>query len=334
MHEKIVMIYSDPAVETHDGLGEGAAVADVLDSVLAIESTLIEMGRDCRLLPLRPPLARAKSQLSELNATDTVFNLFEGFQGCPESEAAIAGILEEMEMCFTGSPSVALRLCENKALTKEVLRWSGVTTPEWKILSPWTSMDIDLCLPWIVKPLGEHGSFGLTDKNVVRHPQALREQVEGIHQAYQCPSIVEEFLSGREFRALVVGDGHPRVLPIEEIIYRLPRRWPRLLTYSAKWVPGHEYFVGTEEECPALVEADLKKELERLALRAFAALGCRAYASIDIRQNKEGRPMVIDVNPNTDISPRGCTRFPIEAAGLDYAAFIGEILNVSSTCPL
>jgi D-alanine-D-alanine ligase len=327
--ERVVVIYSDPLYGSHDSLGEGATVVDVMDSVLPLERTLLEMGRHCTLVPLSPPLDLARSMLSRLDSTDVVFNLFEGFQGCPESEAAIAGALEKMQMRFTGSPSASLRLGENKAVAKDVLRWSGVPTPLWQLLTPQGVMDLYISLPCIVKPLAEHGSYGLTEKNVVEDPEALREQVEYIYQAYGCPSIVEEFLPGREFRALVVGDGHPRVLPIEEIIYRLPPHRPRLLTYRAKWVPDDEYFVGTEERCPADVGCDLEEELTRLALRAFAALGCRGYASIDMRQNREGRPMVIDVNPNTDINPAGSTRHPIEAAGLDYAAFISELLSLA-----
>lgn len=329
MQEKVVIIYSDPEVETHDVLGQGASVSDVLDSVLPVERTLVESGRDCTLLPLRPPLARATVQLSQLDAADVVFNLFEGFQRCLGSEAAIAGVLEEMGVRFTGSPSVGLRLSENKAVAKGVLRSSGVATPEWRILSPQSPVDIDLCLPWIVKPLTEHGSYGITEESVVDDPQSLGERVEWICQAYQCPSIVEEFLPGREFRAFVIGDGHPRVLPIVETVYMLPPHRPRLLTYRAKWVPDDEYFVGTEEVCPAEIEADLWEELERLSLRSFAALGCRGYASIDMRQTQEGQPMVIDVNPNTDISLEGCSRFPIEAAGLEYATFIGEVLSLA-----
>ncbi len=326
---RVVVVYSDPQFGSHDSLAEGAPVVDVLDSVLPLERAIRELGHDCTLLALAPPLEMARGQLNQLNAADVVFNLFEGFQGCPESEAAIASALEEMGLCFTGSPSAALRLGENKAVAKDVLRWSGVPTPDWQLLSPHGLMDLRVKLPCIVKPLAEHGSYGLTEKNVVEAPEALREQVEFVHQSYGCPSIVEEFLPGREFRALVVGDGHPRVLPVEEIVYRLPAHRPRLLTYRAKWVPDDEYYVGTEERCPADVGDDLNEELTRLALRAFAALGCRGYASVDMRQNRDGRPMVIDINPNTDINPAGSTRHPLQAAGLDYAAFISELLRLA-----
>lgn len=328
MQGKVVIIYSDPLVETHDVLGRGASVSDVLDSVLPLQRTLVELGRDSTLLPLRPPLAQATVQLSQLDAADVVFNLFEGFQRCTGSEAAIAGVLEEMGVRFTGSPSIGLRLTENKAVAKGVLRSSWVTTPEWLTLSPQSPVDVDLCLPWIVKPLTEHGSYGITEDSVVADTQSLGERVEWIYQEYQCPSIVEEFLPGREFRAFVIGDGHPRVLPVVETVYMLPPHRPRLLTYRAKWVSDDEYFVGTKEVCPAEIEADLREELESLALRSFTALRCRGYASIDMRQNEEGQPMVIDVNPNTDISLEGCSRFPIEAAGIEYAAFIEEVLSL------
>ena len=205
MRKRVVVVYSDPQFGSHDSLAEGSPVVDVLDSVLPLERAILDLGHDCTLLPLSPPLEAARSQLSSIEPSDVVFNLFEGFQGCPESEAAIASALEEMEICFTGSPSAALRLGENKAVAKDVLRWSGVPTPDWQLLSPGGLMDLSVKLPCIVKPLGEHGSYGLTDKNVVEYPEALREQVESIHQAYGCASIVEEVLPFLEDQVKILG---------------------------------------------------------------------------------------------------------------------------------
>ena len=60
-----------------------------------------------------------------------VFNLFEGFDGWPESEAAIAYYLGGLsEFRFTGSPSQALRMCENKAEIKSLISSYGIATPE------------------------------------------------------------------------------------------------------------------------------------------------------------------------------------------------------------
>jgi hypothetical protein len=70
VHEEVVIIYNDPVVGAYHSLGEVSAVSGVLDSVSAVRRTLAQLGRDCTVLPLRRPPARAKSQPSKLNATN------------------------------------------------------------------------------------------------------------------------------------------------------------------------------------------------------------------------------------------------------------------------
>ncbi|MCX6012477.1 MAG: ATP-grasp domain-containing protein, partial [Chloroflexi bacterium] len=166
-------------------------------------------------------------------------------------------------------------------------------------------------------------------KSVVKTIKQLKKQVDYIWTSYEHPSIVEEFLPGREFRVFVIGNNRLQVLPPEEIIYELPPGKPQILTYFAKWVPGHEYFTGTREVCPAKIDADLAKELNTLAKRSYRALKCHGYASIDMRQDKTGKLMVIEVNPNTDISANGSAMYPVQEAGIEYHMFIKKVINLA-----
>jgi D-alanine-D-alanine ligase len=274
MSGRVAIIYNEPVVGRYHTLGEGGAVEGVLDSVTPLSRSLNELSYEVLTVALRLPLSRVEAELNKLNV-DVVFNLFEGFDRIPGSEAAVAAILESLGFCFTGCPSKSLRLCENKAITKQLLRARCIPTPNWQVLTPKAWGIFNIKFPCIVKPLGEHASHGLFEKSVVEDVKTLREQVRLLWEAYERPSLVEEFLPGREFRALVVGNRHPRVLPIEEIVYELPPDRPRLLTYAAKWIPGHEYFVGTQEKCPAEIQPDLKETIEIMALKSFAALKCR-----------------------------------------------------------
>lgn len=325
---KIGIVYNDPVPGMYHNLGEESAVTGVLDSVAAVSQALEQLGCEVVTLALRPPLSLAEPELRKLDV-DAVFNLFEGFDGLSETEAALASVLETMGICFTGCPSKALLLCEDKSRAKQVLRSCGIPTANWQVLAPNTSADFNLSFPCIVKPLGEHASHGISAKSVVRSLQALRRQLEFISQKYRRPSLVEEFLPGREFCALVVGNDRPEVFPIEEIIYALPSTKAPILTYAAKWVPEDRYFSRTRAKCPADVDPELKQDIERLALLCFVALGCRGCARVDLRQNGEGQLMVLDVNPNPDISQQGGARLQVTAAGIDYVAFIGDILSLA-----
>jgi len=334
MREKVAVIYNEPLPGRYHDLGEGGAVAGVLDAVASVCQALNALEYEVQVLALKPPLSKIKNQKSNIKealkqlSVDIVFNLFEGFDDSPKSEAEVAYLLEKMGVCFSGSPGHALLLSQNKAVAKQVLRQQGIPTPNWQVLSP-ENFDFGLTFPCIIKPLNTHASHGLSEESVVEDFPALAKQVGFVHRAYEQLALVEEFLPGREFCALVMGNEHPTVFPIEEIVYTLPPGKPRILAYPAKWHPQDAYFRETKVKCPAEVSQELRQKVETLALHSFLALGCRGYARVDVRQDKEGQLKVLDVNPNPDIGPGAGARLQAEAAGLDYPTFIGEILSLA-----
>ena len=316
MAQRVALIYLD------------GMVASELEYIEEIDRTLVRLNYEPLHLSLLPPLEHTATQLAEINA-DIIFNLFEGFDGCPDSEAAVARILEKLNLCFTGSSSQSLYFCQSKAATKTILQKHRIPTPDWQVLVPAHKNAFNLDFPCIVKPTTEHGSCGISENSVVGDREALARQIEYIWQTYHSASLVEPFLPGREFRVFALGNHNPRILPIEEMIYQLPDDRPELLTYAAKWIPQDVYFVGTKEKCPADITAEMRRTIEKLALRSFQALECRGYASVDLRQDREGNIKVIDVNPNTDISAMGSVKFPLEASGISYLSFINEILTLA-----
>ncbi|MCS6990158.1 MAG: hypothetical protein NZM06_11655, partial [Chloroherpetonaceae bacterium] len=75
----------------------------------------------------------------------------------------------------------------------------------------------------------------------------------------------------------------------------------------------------------APIDAKLELELKQIAMRAFNAMGCRDYARIDFRVSKSGKPFVVDVNPNPDISQDAGLARSAKAAGIEYPALIRKI---------
>jgi D-alanine-D-alanine ligase len=324
--EQIAIIFNEPTAGFPRRVEEEQEIEDKLGSVRAVSLALNELGYKVQTLALRPPLSLAYEQMKHIEA-DLVFNLFEGFDGWPESEADIAYYLECGSIGFTGSPSHALRICENKAEIKKLISSYGIPTPDWQVMYPGCAEKFRLDFPCIVKPLGEHASHGLSPESVVWDIPRLTEQVKFIWQSYRQRSLVENFLAGREFRATVVENGYLTLLPTEEIVYNLPPGKPKLLTYSAKWTKEDEYFMGTREQCPAVIDQELKHKIGIFAASAFVVAGCRNYVSIDLRQNQNGEPMVVDINPNTDISYDGGVNLPIKALGMTYTDFIDLIIS-------
>ncbi len=329
MHPKVVaLIYNEPSLSRYGAMGEDKAILGVLDEAEAVYQALSELEYSVIRLPLLPPLEQAEARLKALKA-DLVFNLFEGFDGRPETEAMLADILSELGLPYTGCPGAALALALDKIKTKKLLEASGIDTPRFQLLSPETPSMFHLSYPCIVKPCGEHASHGLSEKSVVNDPVSLQEQVARVSELFGGQASVEEFLEGREFNITVLGDGAFSALPVSEIVYSLPAAMPRILTFAAKWEPGSVYFEGTKAICPAKIDARLEQQIVDSARTVFKLIGCRGYARVDMRMDSENRLKVLEANPNPDISPDTGAARQAKAAGLTYKEFIEKIVRLA-----
>jgi len=283
------------------------------------------LGHSVTKVPLRPPIEQVREKLKTIHA-ELVFNLFEGFEGQPQTEAVVAGMLSELGIPFTGNPPSTLALALDKAKAKEILESDGLRTPRYQSLSPENLYLFHLNFPCIVKPLGEDASHGVSEDSVVKDLDQLEKQVTKVSELFGGNSLVEEFLEGREFNVTVLGNKEPVILPVAEMVYYLPPELPKLLTFAAKWVEESLYYKGTKATCPAEIGEEERQRISQTALTAFKLLDCRGYARVDMRMDSEGVPNVLEVNPNPDISPGYGAARQAAAAGLNYNQFIEKIV--------
>ncbi|MBI4295825.1 MAG: ATP-grasp domain-containing protein [Chloroflexi bacterium] len=326
MRPTVAIVYNDPIPARYEAIGEEKAIFGVLDEVAAVAEALVELGYPYVRLPLTPPIQQTKARLKG-HPADLFFNLFEGFDGRPETEARMAGILAKLGLAFTGCPEVALALALDKARLKERLKASGIATPEYQVLSPENVSFFHLNFPCIVKPASEDASHGLTENSVVNDPASLKDQVSRVSQFYGGTALVEEFLTGREFNTIIIGNREPEALAVSEITYSLPAYLPRILTFAAKWETSSLYYQATRPVCPAQIEDRLRREIMETAERAYRLVGCRGYARVDMRLDARDRVHVLEVNPNPDISPTAGAALQIKAAGLTFSQFVEKIIG-------
>jgi D-alanine-D-alanine ligase len=325
---KIAIIYNAPNPDLYGTAVEKKASLTINDSVEAVYQALTESEYPVVLTPLLPPLEAAKESLKRME-TDLVFNLFEGFDDCPETEPAIANFLSELGLTYTGCPGTALSFGLDKINTKAHLTAMGAETPRYQLLGPKTTSLFYLSYPCIVKPYAEDGSNGISEESVVHDFASLEKQVATVSRLFGKRALVEEFIDGREFNATVLGTSPPRALPVSEIIYSLPPGLPRILTFSAKWDPQSMYFRGTKAICPAEIDAELQERITQTALLAFRLLGSRGYARVDFRLDSKEKLKIIELNPNPDISPDAGAVLQAKTAGLSYNQFIEQIVQLA-----
>jgi D-alanine-D-alanine ligase len=324
----VAIIYNAPEESRYSDLGESKAVMGVMDEVKAAGKSLIELGYTVERVPLQPPLEAAYGRLRQIKA-DFIFNIFEGFDGQSETESFIADYMDKLGLKYTGCPADVLALALNKVKAREVMRACGILVPEYQVLTPATLAEFNLPYPVIIKPVAEDASHGIGPESVVADAAGLERQVVKISQSYGGQALVEQFLDGREFNATVMGNKELVVFPVSEITFSLPPGLPKVLTFAGKWEPKDPYYSGTKAVCPAEIDSGLRDSIASTTLAAFKCLKCRAYARVDMRLDRDGRPRVLEVNPNPDISPGYGAARQARAAGMSYTRFIARIVALA-----
>jgi D-alanine-D-alanine ligase len=328
MSPRVAIIHNAPERDRYSAMGEQKAVLGVLVEVKAVHDGLNKLGYTVERVPLSPPLEKVSEVIGQLKV-DVVFNLFEGFAGSPETEIAVASMLSELGLPYTGCPAAALAVALDKSKTKFILQANGLPTPAFQLLDPEKIGTFNLRFPCIVKPASEDASHGVTENSVVNDITQLETQIRHISESYGGHALVEEYVDGREYNVTVMGNDHPVVFPISEIVYTLPAGKPRILTFEAKWEPESLYFKSSAPVCPADIDETIRQGISIPAAKAFTLLGCQGYARVDFRIDNDRIPQIIEVNPNPDLSPGYGVALQSRVAGMSYARMIERIMQLA-----
>jgi D-alanine-D-alanine ligase len=302
----------------------------VLEEREHVQKALLQAGYQASLFNMNGDLDRLLRFLDE-KQPDLIFNLCESVGNESIHEMHVAGIYELKGIPYTGASAFVLGTCLHKARVKEILIAHKIPTPHFAVFRNANEINGDLHelrFPLIVKPAREDASVGIDNESVVESVAALKRRVRHVFQTYGQPSVVEEYIEGRELNVAIIGNKRPIVLPISEIDFSgLPSDYPRIVTYNAKWMQGTPEFIGTVGLCPAQIPADLEKRLKEIALKAYRLIGCRDYARVDVRITKDHEPYVIEVNPNPDISDDAGFARSARAYGFSFEQIVGRIVE-------
>ena len=320
---KVTLLHTADALEP--------PVDPVLDQ---LSDTIRALGHEVDRLVVDKDVAPLVTRLQS-STPDLVVNLAESFGGKSALESNVTALLNLLGLRYTGSSPAGLIVAGDKSLTKKILRFHGIQTPEFATLYrgavDWAG---DLTFPVIVKPPQEDASLGITSASVVREIKDLFDRIGELQLAYQAPVLVEQFIEGREFYVGVVGNVNVEALPIIELDFSgFPSGKPHVASWAAKWGDdgtgtGAE-FAGTKSIFPEDVEPGLVERMQKVAVDSFQALRLRDYARIDLRVAASGEIYVIEVNPNCYLERDSEFARAAQKSGLEYPDLIARIIDLA-----
>ena len=303
---------------------EETAEFDSENTIEEISSALETLGYQVRRVG---NILNLTSRLALGERWDLVFNVAEGLFG-RSREAQVPALLEAFGIPYTFSDPLTLAVCLDKAMTKRIVRDSGIPTPWFfHVAAPGDIERIPSIDAWplFVKPASEGTGKGVDADSIVNDHKKLRQRCMYLLERFRQPIMIETYLPGREFTVGILGTGsEARAIGAMEV-HLLEGAEPRVYSYVNK------------EQCEILVRYELVSDpvvLEEafdVALKTYVALECRDAGRVDLRTNAEGNLEFIEINPLAGLNPTH-SDLPIlcEKAGIPYLSLIGAIVESAS----
>lgn len=331
----IALIYNGSTEGAPESPMDRASIADLLEMIRMMARTLRRLGHHVTVLPLTHDFFAFQRKLRRLNP-DVVFNQFEDFAHGASDDMRLAAMLHLMGYPYTGAPALALGLSHYKFTIASLLAGAGVPIPSNTALletigavnqQKWR-------FPLIVQPSQEHAGLGLGRDSIVWSKKALRQKVRDVLRDFQQPALVQHFLPGREFNVGILGGRKMRVLPLAEVNYtELPSDIPPIMSYPAKWLEDTVDYQKTSILCPAIVEPELARRIEKVTLDGFRAVGGWGYGRVDVRLDETGEPCVLDINCNCCLDEGMGLARSAEQAGISYPKLLEIIIKAALEQP-
>ncbi|HXV85943.1 MAG TPA: hypothetical protein VD793_04555 [Gemmatimonadales bacterium] len=330
---KVAVVFDTPYVDWEHEDFVRQAQSGVEEAEYEVMEALVERGHEVLMVGVRDNLSRLLQRLREFGP-DMVFNCAEGFHGDTGLDYLFPALFEAEGYRYTGSPPLALLTTRNKAISKKVLAFHGITVPGFVTYRPGERVardtGPDLRFPLIVKPLQEDASLGISGASIVWDATALDERVAFVHERFAQPAIAEEFVDGRELYVGLLGNGDAvTVLPIVEMVFDKRRTKPeeRIASRLAKWDAGYRERKGVRNIFARPIARATKARLVEICRTAYRALWLRDYARLDVRLAADGEIWVIEANANPFIAYGHDMANAAEKGGLAYGGFIQRILT-------
>ncbi len=248
---------------------------------------------------------------------------FIALHGPDGEDGTVQELLEILGITHTGPGVAACARCMDKVAAKQLLRESGIPTPEWFAFSDTAfgglgaaealpDIEERLGFPMVVKPSGQGSSLG------VKFAAGPDEVPAALIAAFSYGDrvLLERYIDGRELAVSILGT---EPLPIVEVIPRGSDTYD----FEARYEIGRTSFV-----CPAALPSEEAVAVTAVAMRAYEALGCSGFARVDLMLGESG-PQVLEVNAIPGLTDTSLFPQAAEAAGIGFEALVERIIELA-----
>lgn len=310
--ERVLVLMGGYSEERDVSLRSGTAVLKALQS-LDYEAE----GMDLKDLPIQ--------NIVDFNP-DLVFIALHGKDG---EDGTVQGLLEILNIRYTGSGVAASAIGIDKILTKKILSYEGIPTPPFTILNrnTFTASPRELAeligkigVPMVIKASTQGSSIGVY---IVHKEEGVAGALEAAF-AFDHNVLVEQFLDGIEVTSTVMGNEYDtEALPLIEITSE-----NEFYDFESKYTPGMCSHI-----IPARVDEDVQAKVARLSQQVFKNIGCRGVARVDFIIDRNNNPFVLEINTIPGMTEMSLVPDAARAKGISFEQLVDKIVRLGLETP-
>jgi len=295
--KKIGVLFGGLSAEREVSLKSGAAVHRALIAQ-GYNAVAIDAGRD----------------LADVLKREGVEAVFIALHGRYGEDGCVQGLLELLQIPYTGSGVLASALAMHKRFSKQSFAASGILTAPFCCYRRGETVNVanlPFGMPLVVKPVQEGSSVGVS---IVKEETQLAAALEEAFR-YDDEILVEQYIKGQEVQVGILNDtpiGAIEIIPKNEFY-----------DFEAKYSDGM-----AEHIFPARLEPSLYEKAQQIGLDAHRALGCSGYSRVDLLVTPDGNCYVLEVNTLPGMTALSLLpEIAAKGAGLSFEALVSRIIE-------
>lgn len=295
--KKIGVLFGGLSAERDVSLKSGSAVHQALVAQ-GYNAVAIDVGRD----------------LPEVLKREGIEAAFIALHGRYGEDGCVQGLLELLQIPYSGSGVLASALAMHKLYSKQAFAAGGILTAAFRCFrrgDPVKLSELPFGLPLVVKPVQEGSSVGIS---IVKEECALEDALE-VAFRYDDEILIEQYIKGQEVQVGILDDapiGAIEIVPKNEFY-----------DFEAKYTDGM-----AEHIFPARLDPALYKKAQQVGLAAHRALGCRGYSRVDLLVTPAGDCYVLEVNTLPGMTALSLLpEIAAKGAGLTFEELVARIIE-------
>ena len=295
-NRRIAVLMGGPSSEREISLKSGNYVLKALKEA-KLNATAFDVNRE----------------LPDMLIKEKIDLVFIALHGKPGEDGTIQGMLDILNIPYTGSGVLASALSMDKIASKRLFQITGIPTPEFRVMSKGKyHINPFEDFPIVIKPSTEGSTIGVS---IVKEEDEFEKALETAFR-YDDNIICEKYIDGKEITVGILGE---EALPVIEIIPK-----SGFYDFNAKYMKKSTDFI-----VPAELQEKKNAQIKQIALNAHKVLGCSGMSRADMKLDSKLNPYVLEINTIPGLTETSLLPKAAQAAGISFRELCLRLLDLA-----